>query len=268
MAVRSLVFLHCPRYCPPVSHFVCACGFEGTYRSTGTVITVDRYAGQSVVRCFSVSTSGVRIVCRKYSRMFARPTPRRLGRRTERGCRLPTGCVLYIKDVRREGGTLLTMGTLPKVPRSVRLILIKGHACCAGRVSTFVGDRQLRGHIRLLRSMAFRCLPTVCRRTRVFICPSQFRNFKVPVVRTLRSNVPIVTTAKSYLRRTNKPSSLCMRPSSGRNVAGTVYDLLGRPRGERRVVRRNLGCIAHFSRRERTRRLVGLCHSLARRGAV
>lgn len=240
IAIRSLVFLELSRYFSLISHLVCGCGYHCTYGRTSRVVTIDRYAGHSVVRCCKVPTSGVSIVCRKYDSLCTYHINGSGHGRIVQDCQLPRHCVLSINAVRRHGGTLTVIGTLRCLPSRLRFILMKEPATCVRRLGRFVAGTKLRSEMRFLRNVPSSSLPTVCRSTRAFMCPSICRNFNVPVLRTLRSNVPIITTANSYLRRTKKRRSLCIDPRSIRKLTTTVTHAR-RPSLHTAVVRRKLG---------------------------
>jgi glycosyltransferase involved in cell wall biosynthesis len=136
---------------------------------------------------------------------------------------------------------LLSVGTLE--PRKNALILLKalrvlGHACdlplvLVGRetpysreIRHYAREHGLESRLHIVPDVRFADLPAVYQMASVFVYPSLFEGFGIPVLEAIVSGVPVVTSSVSSLPEAGGPYSRYADPANEEEIAFRISELL------------------------------------------
>ncbi|HEY1007464.1 MAG TPA: glycosyltransferase, partial [Sphingobacteriaceae bacterium] len=92
----------------------------------------------------------------------------------------------------------------------------------AAKVRRFIEQHGLYRRVRFLRDVAYTDLPLIYQLARVFVYPSRFEGFGIPLVEALHSGVPVIAATGSCLEEAGGPGSLYVGPEDPHGLAAAV----------------------------------------------
>ena len=95
-------------------------------------------------------------------------------------------------------------------------------------VERLAKDLDLMPHVHILDAVPQRDLPALYAGARLFLYPSQYEGFGLPVLEAMSVGVPVVTSKVSSLPEVGKDAVLYCRPDSIDDIASTVRNALAR----------------------------------------
>lgn len=130
---------------------------------------------------------------------------------------------------------LLTVGAIE--PRKNQLLILKALAegnidlplVIAGRKTDYITELQqyihqtkLESQVFILPNVAFDDLPALYQSADIFIYPSQYEGFGIPVVEALQSGVPVIAAKGSCLEESGGPGSRYISPDAPAELAEQI----------------------------------------------
>ena len=80
--------------------------------------------------------------------------------------------------------------------------------------------------IHFLHGVSFRDLPAIYQGAKVFVYPSFFEGFGIPIVEALQSDVPVIAATGSCLSEAGGPGSMYVNPNDAEGLAYHLRTLL------------------------------------------
>ena len=134
---------------------------------------------------------------------------------------------------------LLNVGAIE--PRKNQLLILKALKAgaideplvIAGRktdylaeLQQFIEKKKLQNQVFILPNVDFGDLPALYQCASVFIYPSQFEGFGIPVVEALQSGVPVIAAKGSCLEESGGPDSRYVSPNDEADLAEQIMLVL------------------------------------------
>ena len=99
----------------------------------------------------------------------------------------------------------------------------------AGRTTDYVNELQqfiekkkLQGQVHILPNVDFDDLPALYQNASIFIYPSQFEGFGIPIMEALQSGVPVIAAKGSCLEESGGPGSRYVSPNDPADLAEQI----------------------------------------------
>jgi glycosyltransferase involved in cell wall biosynthesis len=90
----------------------------------------------------------------------------------------------------------------------------------------FIENKKLQNQVFILPNVNFDDLPALYQSASVFIYPSQFEGFGIPIVEALQSGIPVIAAKGSCLEESGGPNSRYVSPSDETELAEQIMIVL------------------------------------------
>ena len=110
--------------------------------------------------------------------------------------------------------------------------------------------------------MAFADLPALYQMCKVFVYPSVFEGFGIPMVEALQSGVPAIGATGSCLEEAGGRGSLYTHPNDADQLAAHIRSVIEHPELAQEMVQKGKNHIAQFGSEKIAQELVSLYQSV------
>jgi len=192
--------------------------------SAELVITVSEFSRQDILRFLGVAAEKIRVVHQPAARRFCLPVSEKDMARVRVQYRLPARFVLYVGSLeprKNTDGLLEALTALPKV----QLVLV-GRVQEDYDVEGSIARLGLAGRVRRLSYVRGEDLPALYALADVFVFPSLYEGFGLPVLEAMACGCPVVCSSATSLPEVGGKAVLYADPSSPQELATQIGRLL------------------------------------------
>ena len=175
---------------------------------------------------------------------------------------LPSRYILNVGSIEERKNVLLVVKAMTSLPEDVHLVIAGKRTSYAETVERFVQENHLQERVHLIHDAAFRHLPALYQMAEIFVYPSRFEGFGIPVLEALNSSVPVVAATGSCLEEAGGPNSVYVHPDDTDGMAAVLSRLLNNPEERERMKEEGRKYAARFSEERQAEQLMKLYHSL------
>jgi glycosyltransferase involved in cell wall biosynthesis len=93
-------------------------------------------------------------------------------------------------------------------------------------VESYVKENNLQSRVRFLTSVPFADLPAFYQMAEIFVYPSFFEGFGLPILEALVSNVPVIAATGSCLEEAGGPGTLYTDPANENELREMIQQVL------------------------------------------
>jgi glycosyltransferase involved in cell wall biosynthesis len=120
----------------------------------------------------------------------------------------------------------------------------------AERVKQYVAEHGLEQRVLFFHKLPYADLPAFYRLASVFVYPSRFEGFGIPILEAIRSEVPVVAATGSCLEEAGGPDCLYVDPDDEVRLADCIHEVLSHPATAQRMVERSLDYAHRFDKEQ------------------
>ena len=226
VTIHDLAFIRYPQFYKPIDRLLSRKKYGASARHADHVITVSDQTRRDVIDIFGVDEDRVTTVYQGCSEAFARVTPEdeRLARQA---LNLPERYILFVGSIEERKNLALIVEALAQLQdKDIHLVAI-------GRKTPYVQtvvDRARRlgvlSRVHLLHGVGSLLLPGVYAGAKVFVYPSRFEGFGIPLIEALNAGIPVIGATGSCLEEAGGPSSLYTDPNDATMLSALIDRVL------------------------------------------
>jgi len=141
---------------------------------------------------------------------------------------LPGDYILSVGTIEKRKNLLVLIKALSLIPKEKRipLVILGRQTEYFKEILTTARDLKVLDGILFLQNVPFHEFPAIYQRARLFIYPSLFEGFGIPLVEAIESRVPVITSSGSCFSEAAGPSSIFVDPHNEEALAVQINKVL------------------------------------------
>lgn len=246
VTVHDLIFLRFPAYYGWFDRKIYEMKFRAACRAADRVIAISEATKRDIVRFLGIPESKIDVVYQGCDSSFKRPLdPERLGE-VRRKYALPERYLLSVGSIEERKNLLLAVRALEQCPAWLHLVAVGKRTPYTAEVERYAADHGLSERLHIRNKVDFADLPAVYRAAELFVYPSRFEGFGIPMIEAANCGVPSIGATGSCLEEAGGPDALYVDPDDPQQLAASICRVLDDGELRRRMVERGRAYVARF----------------------
>lgn len=247
VTVHDLIFLRHPEFYPAIDAFFYKLKFRKMLREATRIIAISACTKRDILYYGDFPEDRIDLVYQSCSTRFSQPVSPSLLVEARRKYRLPQRYVLNVGTVEVRKNILLGIRAMAKLPADLHLVIVGRQTKYQKQLDAEIRKLGLGNRIHFLQGVPNTLLPAVYRQAEVFIYPSRYEGFGVPVIEAIQSGLPVVAATGSCLEEAGGPDSLYVDPDDADGAAAAVLSAMENRTG---MVERNRHYVRRFENQD------------------
>lgn len=229
VTVHDLIFLRHPEYYKPVDVALYKWKFRHVCRHADRIIAISERTKRDIMELGGYAEERIDVVYQSCDTRFSQPVDDAVMTEVRRRYNLPARYILNVGTVERRKNVGLMVEAMPQLPSDVRLIIIGRATGYAQEVMAKARKLGVAERVRMLHGVDNAALRAIYQMAEVFVYPSRYEGFGIPIIEAAQAKVPIVAATGSCLEEAGGPDCLYVCPDSADEMASAVGSLLRNP---------------------------------------
>lgn len=226
VTIHDLIFLRYPQYYKSVDRKIYDTKYRYACRHADKIIAISEQTKKDIHSFLDVDFRKIEVVYQGCDPVFTiRKAPGTLAGIKEK-YRLPDRFLLSVGTVERRKNVLLAVKTLPALPDMIKLVILGRHTSYAGEVKKYLQEHTLEDRVIFLDNIPFEDLPAIYQMAEIFVYPSRFEGFGIPVLEALQSGIPVIAATGSCLEEAGGQGSFYVDPDDENAMADCINAIL------------------------------------------
>ena len=229
VTIHDLIFLRYPEYYKPVDRFIYRLKFKYACKKADKIIAISECTKRDVVSFFQIPEEKIKVVYQGCHPAFKETVSTEKKLSVSRKYGLPSGFLLYVGSIESRKNLLLIAKALPLLDENIHLVAVGKKTPYQEEVEKFVSENGLSNRVHIFNNVSFEDLPAFYQSANIFIYPSYFEGFGIPVIEALSGGIPVIAATGSCLEEAGGPDSLYVNPNDEKELAGKIKLLWNNP---------------------------------------
>jgi glycosyltransferase involved in cell wall biosynthesis len=226
VSIHDLIFLRYPEYYKPTDRFIYRLKFQYACNRADKIIAVSECTKHDIVSFFGIDERKIKVVYQGCHPQFKQPVTEEKQLQIAEKHRLPKRFILYVGTIEQRKNLLLTVKALIRLPETIHLVAIGKSTPYRLEIEQYVQNAGLTPRLHIKTDFPFEDLPAVYQQASVFVYPSVYEGFGIPVIEALSCSVPVIAAAGSCLEEAGGPNSVYVNPRDDVELAAKIREIM------------------------------------------
>ena len=243
VTIHDLIFLRHPEYYHWLDTKIYAWKFRNACREADCIIAISERTKQDVMELGGVSEDRIRVIYQSCAPKFRDLLQEEALQQVRRKYGLPQRFLLSVGTIEERKNLALAVHALASLPSDIHLVAV-------GRQTRYARQLPKSSRVHLLSGVSDDELAALYQQAEVFVYPSRYEGFGIPIIEAIHSGLPVVACSGSCLEEAGGPDSLYVSPDDAEGFAHAVTQLLKGAEGREERIRRSQQYVRRFEGRD------------------
>lgn len=246
VTIHDLIFRRLPECYHTIDRWIYDYKFRKACQHSDRIIAVSECTKRDIVQDYHISPEKIEVIYQGCDLTFAKEVTKEKKEEVCQHYNLPKRYILSVGTIERRKNALLAVKALAHLPEDIHLVLIGKETAYAQEVRKEADRLGLSRRMHLRQGIPFADLPAIYQCAEVFIYPSVYEGFGIPILEALNSHVPVVAATGSCLEEAGGAHSIYVNPNDVEGAAEAISQAM-HPEIRHRMVEEGLKWAARFN---------------------
>lgn len=228
ITVHDLIFYRYPEFYKPIDVAIYKKKLRLGCDNADKIIAISEQTKADLQEFLRIDPSRIEIVYQGSHPNFRRRLDKSQIDEITKKYDLPTNFILSVGTIEKRKNLLVLIKALAHIPKKARIPLV-----ILGRPTEYIKEvlataKQLNvaDDIIFPKNVFFSEFPAIYQKARLFVYPSLFEGFGIPLIEAIESRVPVITSTGSCFSEAAGPSSIFVDPQNAEALAAAIEKVL------------------------------------------
>ncbi|WP_304064307.1 glycosyltransferase family 4 protein [Pedobacter glucosidilyticus] len=212
VTIHDLIFLRFPHYFKWVDRQIYRYKFKAACKNADRIIAISEQTKRDIVQYFNTNPQKIDVVYQGCDAAFCCPYSDDAIKEIKEKYKLPQQYLLSVGTIETRKNQLLICKALKHLKQDIKLVIVGKVTAYKQEILDFIQENHLTQQVIFLENVPFQELPLIYQGAKIFIYPSRFEGFGIPIVEALNSKIPVIAATGSCLEEAGGPDSLYVHP--------------------------------------------------------
>lgn len=226
LTVHDLIFLRFPEYYRMFDVAIYRWKLKHSCKSADCVVAVSQQTAADLQEFLDVDPKKIVVVYQGCHPSFHRQVSREEIEGVRERYNLPKEFILYVGTLEKRKNAGLIIRALARMKNKIPVVFAGRPTKYVAELEALVKTHQAQDWVKFVYNTSFADLPAVYQAASLFIYPSVFEGFGIPIVEAIASGVPVITSNGSCFSEAGGPDCIYVNPSNPDELADKIKMVL------------------------------------------
>ena len=226
VTMHDIIFVCHPELYSPIDRKLYTMKYLRSCQKADHIIAISRQTASDLINYWNLPESKISVIYQGCDPVFERRVPEKRRREVTEKYGLPERFILSVGTIEERKNLMLTVRAMVEEGLDIDLVACGRHTRYADQVMEYAASHGLGQRVRMLHSVTFDELPAIYQSASVFVYPSHYEGFGIPIIEALNSHVPVITTRGGVFAETGGDACIYVDPSDSSEMAHAIRTAL------------------------------------------
>ncbi|WP_195374805.1 MULTISPECIES: glycosyltransferase family 1 protein [Parabacteroides] len=229
VTIHDLIFIHYPQFYKYIDRSIYNYKFKKACQAANRIIAISDMTKNDIIETYKITEEKIVVVYQGCDKSFQQTVTQEKKEDIRKRYNIPSHYILYVGSIEERKNLLLIVRALHQLNRDIHLIAIGKRTPYTDIVEAYIQENHIQQQVSILNNIPFEDLPGFYQMADLFIYPSFFEGFGIPIIEALHSNVPVIAATGSCLEEAGGPDSLYVEPNDVNDLSEKIFWVLSTP---------------------------------------
>lgn len=246
VTVHDLIFIRYPEYYALFDRIIYKLKLRYAISSADKIIAISNQTRKDLIHYFNVESDRIKVIYQNCDPIFFTKASVENKHKVQKKYNLPERYILNVGTIEERKNLLLVIKALKDI-KDIHLVVVGKDTPYSTRVKSYIMSHDLQQRVHFIKNADHSDLPAIYQSAQLFVYPSRFEGFGIPIVEALHSGIPVIAATGSCLEEAGGPGSIYIDPDDEASLARQINMVLGNSEQRNRMIRAGYDHVKNFS---------------------
>lgn len=224
VTIHDLIFLRYPNLYKFIDRKIYQCKFKYACNKADIIIAISEQTKNDIIEFFGIEPSKIRIVYQSCNPIFFE-NKLIFNEELFLKYKIPQEYILYVGTIERRKNLLTLLKAINYGKIDLPLVVVGRKTEYFSEIMSFIKEKKLQ-NIFFIGEISNEELALLYKYARVFVYPSIFEGFGIPVIEAIASGIPVITSNSSCFKETGGDAALYCDPNNHEDLANSILNII------------------------------------------
>jgi len=255
VTIHDLIFLRFPEWYSFIDRKIYKMKFRMSCRDADRIIAISKQTKKDIIEFFGTDPNKIDVVYQGCNPAFQKKADTEQASMISKKYSLPDEYLLYVGTVEKRKNLLTIVKAIKLSNLNIPLIVVGRHTSYSEQVKNYIRNKNMK-NIRFIKHVDTSELPVFYQNAKIFIYPSLFEGFGIPIQEALFSKTPVITSKTGCFPEAGGPGSVNIDPENAEDLADAILMLLRDTSFREKVVSEGYAYAQNFTNEKIAKKLI------------
>ncbi len=222
VTIHDLIFLRLPYCYRFIDRLIYNYKFRKACENADHIIAVSECTKRDIVHFYGIAAEKISVIYQGCSTIFSETADEAKKQEVKELYNLPQEYILSVGSIEKRKNTMLAVKALGHLPADTHLVLIGKWTPYVEELKAVAAETGVQNRLHIIHKASSSDLPAIYQNAKVFVYPSVYEGFGIPILEALHSKVPVVAAKGSCLEEAGGKHSLYVEKDDHLGLAHAI----------------------------------------------
>jgi glycosyltransferase involved in cell wall biosynthesis len=224
VTIHDLIFMHYPHLYSFFDRKIHYFKFKKAATNADKIIAISKQTKKDIVHFLNVDPDKIEVIYQGCHSAFKEEYTDAEKKEVAARYKLPNQYILNVGTIEERKNALLIVKAIKNIDTT--LVLVGKETRYTALVKKYIKDNNIEHKVLFLKGLSIKDLAITYQLATIFIYPSIFEGFGIPIIEALYSKVPVITNKHGVFPEAGGPDSIYIEPNNPEELAEKIVLLL------------------------------------------
>lgn len=232
VTIHDLIFLKFPKYYKFFDRKIYTYKFRKACENADRIIAVSECTKRDIVEQFKTNPDKIDVIYQGCDKVFKSEIPEDKMLNVKRKYNLPDRFLLNVGSIEERKNAALIVKALPLLKEKLPLVIVGKRTKYTDEVESVAQKLGVANLVRIISNVPFEDLAPIYHLSEVFIYPSRYEGFGIPIIEAINCGLPVIAATGSCLEEAGGPDCQYVDPDDADGLASAIERVLDTPENQ------------------------------------
>lgn len=247
VTIHDLIFLRKPQYYKLIDRIIYKFKSKYACENADRIIAISEKTKEDIVELYNINPAKIDVIYQSCDDSFKTEASEIEKQKIKDKYQLPEKYILSVGTIEPRKNLLVIIRALAQTNQNYKLVVIGKEKAYAKLVKQEIEKLGLQSRVIFLKNIPFKDLPIIYQLAKLFVLPSYYEGFGIPIIEALFSKVPVIAASGSCLEEAGGPDSLYVHPDDVEGFATAINKVINEEDLQQGMIERGLAYVKKFN---------------------
>lgn len=211
VTVHDLIFIRYPKLYSFIDQKIHFKKVKNAVVNADKVIAISEQTKRDILTYLPVEESKIEVVYQGCHQVFKEPKEANFKEEVLKRYQLPSEFILNVGTINERKNLLSLVKAIKDI--NVSLVVVGGKTKYYQQIEEYIEEHQLQSKIFVIQGLTLDELAALYQQAKLFVYPSIFEGFGIPIIEALYSKTPVISSTGSCFAEAGGPNSIYVAPN-------------------------------------------------------
>lgn len=246
VTIHDLIFMRHPEFYHWWDALIYKWKFRQTLKEANRIIAISECTKRDIVELGHFPANRISVIYQSCDTRFRQSATAEKQQEVAQRYALPARFVLNVGTIEARKNVLVAAKAMQAVAQDVHLVILGRPTPYMNKVKSWVEKHGLSSRVHFLHNVPNEDLPAIYQQAEVFVYPSRYEGFGIPIIEAIQSGLPVVAATGSCLEEAGGPDSIYVNADDYLAMAKAICSLLKGQPGRDEAIAKSMAYVQRF----------------------